>query len=382
MPLRDKIPFMGTKKTKDDAFYSDELYKEDNIRAVDAKFEAQKIAFAPLTFQAVRALIESGLLQKIEDAGDLGISAGELEKKSGISSYGISVLCEMALGMGVLKLSKEDSAKFVLGKIGWMLLEDECTKVNFNFVNDICYKGAFDLLSSIKNGKPEGLKAFGEQWTTIYESLSSLPQREKKSWFEFDHFYSDIAFPQALPIVFKREPKTLVDIGGNTAKWAIKCCAYNPDVKVTIVDLPGQTEVAKKNAEAAGFANRIGTCSGNVLKEETKLPQIPDAFWMSQFLDCFSLHQVTKIARKVAEASSEETLTYVLEPLWDRQKFTGNAYSVQATSLYFTCMANGNSKMYRFEELVKALEDGGLKLSEEHHDLGANSYSLLVFKKA
>lgn len=52
-----------------------------------------------------------------------------------------------------------------------------------------------------------------------------------------------------------------------------------------------------------------------------------------------------------------------------------------ATSLYFTCMANGNSKMYRFEELRDAIEASGFRLKDAHHNLGSNAYSLLEFGK-
>lgn len=373
----------------DSSFFDLEKFKKDNIRAVDAKFEAQKIAFAPLAFQAIRAMLELGVMKTIEDAGDEGISRKELAEKTGISEYGAGVLCEMALGMNVIKFAADSDSntigtneeKFVLGKIGWFLLEDELTKVNFNFTNDICYQGAWDLTDSVKNSKPEGLKVFGTEWTTIYEALSTLPERAKKSWFEFDHFYSDIAFPEALPIVFADKIKNLVDIGGNTAKWAVSCCKYNPDVKVTIVDLPGQTAVAEKNAATAGFADRISTYSGNVLDSSTVLPDSPDAVWMSQFLDCFSLSQITKILKKVFSAATEKTNVYVLEPLWDKQHFEASSYSLMGTSLYFTCMANGNSKMYRYGELVDAICAAGFELKTAHHNLGSNSYSLLVFKK-
>ncbi|MCH5290499.1 MAG: class I SAM-dependent methyltransferase [Treponema sp.] len=369
----------------DKSFYSVDVFKKDSLRAVDAKFEAQKIAFAPLTFQAVRALIELGILQAVEESGDAGISINELAQKTGVSEYGVGVLCEMALSMNVIKLTQDSdlasTEKFVLGKIGWMFLEDDLTKANFNFSNDICYKGAWDLLDSIKNGKPEGLKTFGTQWTTIYEALSALPSKAKESWFNFDHFYSDIAFFETLPIVFAQSPKHIVDIGGNTAKWSIACCKYNHDVRMTIVDLPGQTAVAEKNAAAAGFADRISTYAANILLEDTKLPSAPDAVWMSQFLDCFSLQQVTDILSKVYDAAAPHTDVYVLEPLWDKQRFMASSYSIMATSLYFTCMANGNSKMYRYGELVKAVEAAGFSLRTAHHNLGSNSYSLLVFRK-
>lgn len=370
----------------DSSFYNIEKFKNDDIRAVDAKFEAQKIAFAPLAFQAIKTMLNLGILQAISDAGDGGITRSALAEKSGVSEYGVGVLCEMALGMNVIKLTADSqsdpkSEKYLLGKIGWMLLEDDLTRVNFWFTNDICYEGAWDLEKSVKEGKPAGLKVFGDKWTTVYEALSTLPEKAKKSWFDFDHFYSDIAFPEALPIVFAKNPRTILDIGGNTGKWSLTCCRYNPDVRMTICDLPGQANVAKKNAAEAGFADRVDFSVGNVLDESTKLPAAPDAVWMSQFLDCFSLRQVTKILRKVHEAATPETNVWVLEPLWDKQKFEASAYSLMGTSLYFTCIANGNSKMYRYQELVDAIEEAGFKLDCAHHNLGSNAYSLLCFKK-
>jgi hypothetical protein len=358
-------------------------YTEDKLHAVEAKFEAQKIAFAPLTFQAVRALLELGILRNISDAGDAGLSREEAAEQAGVSVYGVGVLVEIALGMNVLKLHPDTDReeRFVLGKIGWFLLEDDMTRVNFNFINDICYKGAYDLSESIRSGKPRGLAGFGEEWNTIYEALSSLPHDARKSWFDFDHFYSDIAFPEALPIVFASAVHRLFDIGGNTAKWAIGCCAYDPKVEVTIIDLPGQTAEAEKNAAAAGFGDRVALHPCNVLDSAAVFPAGADVVWMSQFLDCFSLEQITAILTKIHAAVGPAADIYVLEPLWDMQRFEASSYSLQAASLYFTCMANGNSKMYRFAELTGAIEKAGFELITAHHGLGSNSYSLLRFRK-
>jgi hypothetical protein len=358
-------------------------YTEDKIRAVDAKFEAQKLCFSPLVFQAVRALLELGILRAISDSGDRGLTRKEAADKTGVSLYGAGVLLEIALGMNILKLkaAEGEEERFVLGKIGWFLLEDGMTRVNFNFVNDICYKGAFDLSESVRTGKPLGLNVFGGQWKTIYEALSSLPEREKKSWFDFDNFYSDIGFREALPLVFAGKPKTILDIGGNNAKWAISCCRYDPAVEIIIADLDGQTAAAEKNAAAAGYASRIRTFPCDALDKSSGFPAGADAVWMSQFLDCFSLEEISFILEKIAKAVKVETDVYVLEPLWDKQRFEAAVYSLQATSLYFTCMANGNSKMYRFDELTGAIERAGFDLKTVHHNLGACDYSLLRFRK-
>jgi hypothetical protein len=84
-----------------------ENYTKDDIRAVDAKFEALKIAFAPLAFQAVRALLELGLLKAISDSGEEGISVKQAAGKTRISIYGVNVLLEIALGMNIVKIIPE-----------------------------------------------------------------------------------------------------------------------------------------------------------------------------------------------------------------------------------------------------------------------------------
>jgi hypothetical protein len=288
----------------------------------------------------------------------------------------------MGLSLGLVKLVPgRAELVYVLGKIGFFMIADGMTAANMDFVGQVCYAGAAAMSDSVMTGKPEGLKTFGV-WPTIYDGLSRLPDEAKKSWFAFDHFYSDIAFPAALPLVFARKPKCLFDVGGNTAKWALSCFVYDPDVRVTIVDLPGQLAVAERNIRAAGAEARILTHAMDVLDPSRRFPEGADAVWMSQFLDCFSLAEVESIVRGVGASVRADCDLFVLEPFWDKQRFEAASYSLHATSLYFTTMANGNSKMYRCDELVAAVARGGFSLAEASHELGDNSYSLLRFRKA
>jgi len=358
-----------------------QFYINDSIRAVDAKFEAQKIAFAPVAFQAARTLRDAGILEYISKSRETGATIAETASALKLSEYGVGVLLEMGLGMQLVKLlSLEGESRFILGKVGFFMLEDDMTRANMDFTHDVCYNGSFFLKESILKGKPEGLKVFGD-WKTIYEGLSRLPEQVKESWFKFDHFYSDVAFPDALPIVYARKKRKLFDIGGNTAKWAIASCRFDPDVHVTIIDLPGQVAMAKQNIGRESLSDRIDAIGVDVLSPDSVFPSGADAVWMSQFLDCFSLDQIEAIAAKLFRVVDHNCDVYVLEPFWDKQRFEAASYSLQATSLYFTCMANGNSKMYRFQELNDAVCAAGFVLQEAHHNLGANAYSLLCFRK-
>lgn len=336
------------------------------ISAFDAKFEAQKIAFAPIGFQAARCLLKFGILKQVDEAGKTGCSLKALTEETKLTEYAVSVLVDMGLSMGLLWLN---DSKYILDKTGYFLLHDEMTNANLNFVHDVCYQGIFELESSLIEGKPKGLKVFGD-WKTIYPGLSQLPEQAKKSWFEFDHFYSDHAFKELLPLIFKSDPKHIIDVGGNTGKWALASTKYCPEVNVTIMDLPGQLNIALQNAEEQGVSDRINGFPVDVLDENQHFCQNADLYWMSQFLDCFSKPEILSILKRTVQAMRPDSQLCILETYWDRQPFPAGGYCVNATSLYFTAMANGNSRMYHSKDMLSLISEAGLYVDEDIDDIG------------
>jgi ubiquinone/menaquinone biosynthesis C-methylase UbiE len=186
----------------------------------------------------------------------------------------------------------------------------------------------------------------------------------------FDHYYSDQAFPATLPLVFADKPKRLLDVGGNTGKWAIQCAKHDPQVRITIADLPRQLELAKANLREHGVEDRVDFFALDILDETRSLPEGHDAIWMSQFLDCFSEQQIVSILRRAARALSATGSLHILELFWDRQPNETAAFCLQQTSLYFTAIANGNSQMYHSADLLSALAESGLKVVEERDQVG------------
>ncbi len=352
------------------------FFKKENKTALQAIEYAQWIAHAPMVFQATRVMRESGILQTIQDTGKNGLTLEEIVEKVKLPHYGVRVLLESGLGIGIVL---ENNKKYTLTKTGYFILNDHMTRVNMDFVHDVCYKGLFHLDESIKNEKPEGLKVFGK-WKTVYEALAQLPDFVQKSWFGFDHYYSDDAFPIVLPLVFKNKPKKLLDIGGNTGKWSIQCAKHNTDVNITIVDLPGQVTMAKENIAKHGLTDRISFHGINILDESQKFPKGYDAIWMSQFLDCFSEKEIISILSRCHEAINEDGFVFILEPFWDRQRFEAAAFSLQQTSLYFTTIANGNSQMYHSEVFLKCVNAANFEVVEQIDQIGV-SQSLLKCRK-
>ena len=299
-------------------------YAKERFTAVQAQRLAQEIAFGPVVFQVSRLMLKFGIFRLLSDNRE-GLSLEQISQKTELSRYAAQVLLEASLTIGTV-LVKDD--QYILAKAGWFLLNDEMAQVNMNFNQDVNYEG-----------------------------LSDLPGQAQKSWFGFDHFYSDNSFDQALEIVFSHSPRTLLDVGGNTGRWATKCVQYNEKVEVTIMDLPQQLEMMKQKTEKMVGHERIHGHGVNLLSEKVPLPKGFDAIWMSQFLDCFSEKEVISILSRAAQSMSAEGRLYIMETFWDRQKFETAAYCLTQISIYFTAMANGNSKMYHSDDMTRCIQE-------------------------
>ena len=353
-------------------------YTKEMLNAREAQRLAEFIAFGPVIFQTARIMLKLGIMDMLRDS-DNGLTIDEVAEKANISKYATKCLLEAALCIGIVLVNTETD-KFTISKTGWFLINDPATRVNINFNHDVNYLGWFNLEESLLEGKPVGLKTLGD-WPTVYEGLSSLPKHIQDSWFGFDHFYSDNSFDQALEIVFGNKPKTLLDVGGNTGRWALRCVGYDKDVNVTILDLPQQIGMMKENVKGHEGAERIDGLGVNLLDESTEMPAERkfEAIWMSQFLDCFSEDQIVSILRRAAKVMDKNSRLYIMETLWDRQRFEPAALCLTLTSLYFTAIANGNSKMYHSEDMERLVKEAGLEI-ETIHDFLGQGHSIMVCK--
>ena len=356
----------------------EKAYTREHLSAREAQRLAEFIAFGPIVFQVSRLMVKFGILERLRDGA---MTLPQIAKAAGISEYAAKVLMEASLSIGTVIIDPEKD-EYHLTKTGWFLLTDQATRANMDFNHDVNYEGFFHLEEALKEGKPAGLRHFGP-WPTIYEGLSSLPKQVQDSWFGFDHFYSDHSFEEALPIVFAGKPRRIMDVGGNTGRFSQRCVAYDPAVEMTIVDIPQQIGLMKEAVKGDPNASRIHGFGTNLLDPGNGLPDDvhPDVIWMSQFLDCFSEAQILSILLRAAKAMEAHTRLLIMETFWDRQKYEPAAFCLTMTSLYFTVMANGNSKMYHSDDFIRLIREAGLEVETIHDGLGQGHSIIVCFKR-
>ena len=357
-------------------------YGAEQLTAREAQRQAEYIAWAPIVFQVTRLMLKFGILDMLRDS-DNGLTEADVARESGLSGYAVKCLLEASLGIGTVLIDTETN-RYTISKTGWFILNDPATRTNISFNHDVNYIGMFHLEEALKEGRPAGLKHFGD-WPTLYEGLSSLPPHVLESWLNFDHFYSDSSFPEALRIVFGgHRVRTLYDVGGNTGKWALQCVGYDKDVQVTVLDLPQQIGMMQGNIAGKPGAGRIRGYGINLLDADAAFPEAdvcPDAIWMSQFLDCFCEQEIVSILTRARDVMDSGTRLFIMETFWDRQRFEPAAFCLTMTTLYFAAMANGNSKMYHSDDMKRLVAQAGLEIEAIHDGLG-QGHSIMICRRA
>jgi len=361
-----------------DAPPRDRAVREDVFTSL---LDAQRLAFAPVAFAVAKAMRDQGVLSALRFGGGDGRTIEELAEATSLSDHALRMMVEASLSFGLVHQTERG---YALTRTGFFILNDPMTRANMDFVHDVCFQGLLHFQEAITTGRPSGLAAFGEEaagWDTIYQGLSQLPERARKSWLDFDHYYSDAAFPPALAIVMKDEPRQILDVGGNTGRFARAACDADPDLKVTIADHEGQLALACEAMADTPYAERIDGFAIDLLDETQSFPVGYDAIWMSQFLVCFSEAEIVSILRRARRAMGPGTALWVLDTYWDNQRNAVASYCLHGMSPYFTCMANGNSRVYRSEELLACVEKAGLRVTAQHDGLG-RAHTLMRINRA
>jgi ubiquinone/menaquinone biosynthesis C-methylase UbiE len=327
----------------------------------EAIIDAQKLAFAPLSFHAALALRDLGILAQLAECGSDGLSAERIAELTRLPLYGVKVLLESGVVCDLVGLQGEH---FHIRQLGLLVLQDTMTRVNMDFTADICYRGMAHLREAMKTGKPAGLRELGP-WSTLYEGFAQLRPELQQSWLAFDHYYSDNMFPAALPLVFADKPRRLLDVGANTGKFALACFEHDPQVQVSLLDFPGQLQMARKEIDAEGHAARASYHPIDFLDPALEFPPGQDAIWMSQFLDCFGEDEIVSILERARRALAPHGRVYIVDTYWDNQQHAAARFVLAMTSLYFACLANGNSRMYRSDDMRACVQSAGLHIERE-----------------
>lgn len=340
---------------------------------MEAQSMAQRIAFAPYSFYATVVMRDSGLLDAVSE-GEADVPT--LASRSDLSEYATSLLLDFGKHLGLVK---ESNGSFALGKVGYFILNDEMTDVHMDLTKDMMYDALPYLSESFDREEPSGLRTLGP-WDTLYEGLSDLPEPAKTSWHHFDHFHSQRSFDDLLPVVFEQPVSNILDVGGNTGLWTLQFLDHDPGVHVQLMDLPSVLAEAKENVKDAGDPDRVTFVEQDLRDDTVSFPDDMDVIWMCQLLDCFPPDRIVELLKSARSAMDTNTRLLIAELFPDRQDMDAASFCLNAISLYFACVANGESRFYRFEQFQDFVSEADLEM-ESVQDVSSSNHTIIHCRK-
>jgi L-tyrosine C(3)-methyltransferase len=256
------------------------------------------IAFGHAAFQYLNAGCSLGVFSALRS--NPGLTRNELADRCGLSHQSAR---RMMFGMASLGLIEEHGAGFRnaasiehLFEIGdWNVFADLV-----KFHGNIVYAGEMDFVQSLKAGSNIGLRRIPGNGPTLYHRLAKDPFLQGV-FYQYMHSWSAHAVPLLTRSFDFSQYRRLADMCGGDGINAIALATAFPSLeRVTLVDLPGNSGLARDNIDAAGLADRIRVMDADILSDE--FPREHDCFVYIHALVIWSISVVTNVLKKTFDA--------------------------------------------------------------------------------
>jgi hypothetical protein len=235
-------------------------------------------------------------------------TAPELAEATGADADALDRVLRHLVTAGVL--GRDQSARYVLTAQGQALRDDHPAGMRAVLDlegavgrADLCF---VELLHTVRTGEPAFPAQFGR---SFWDDLAADPTRSAS----FDaQMGADVAAwaPDIVAAYDWGSLGHLVDVGGGNGSLLIVMLHRHPDLRGTVLDLPGAAEAARRALTAAGLADRSDAVAGSFFD-----PLPPGA---GGYLLCAVLHDwddgsARAILRRCAEAAGTHGRVFVVE---------------------------------------------------------------------
>lgn len=149
--------------------------------------------------------------------------------------------------------------------------------------------------------------------------------------------------------------RTLLDLGGGPGSFAIAFARQKPDLRATVFDLIGVTDIAAKHISAQGLTERVNTLAGNYLFDPIGGPY--DLIWMSSIVHMHTPGQNSMLMRKAAEALNPGGRIIVRDFLLDEDGAGPASAAIFAVNML---VSTEGGRSYRASEISAWMKDAGL----------------------
>jgi SAM-dependent methyltransferase len=209
---------------------------------------------APIASRAVISATTLGVFDALaEDPADAARLAARLE----LNVTGVEALLAVLVSLGYLHCDPHGVHRVTETTARALFSDSPETLATFaGPFGALTWQTLGQLDDALRGGAPAGWheRDRGDAaWTAYIRGLFELTRQEQAA---------------NAALVALEEPRTLLEIAGGHAAFAMAMCRRHPELIATVLDLPGSAEVGRSIVEHEGFSERITCREGNALEAE------------------------------------------------------------------------------------------------------------------
>ncbi|MFI5496427.1 methyltransferase [Actinoplanes sp. NPDC051859] len=282
------------------------------------------------------------------------LAAADLASRLDLDPVGTRVLCDTLVAFGYLNRAVDAYANSP-DATRWLLRDgsDSYAPV-LAFWHAVLTEQWGGLADSLRRGKPDG---------DFYAWLDSRPDTLADFHTMLRRLAGWLAAEVIPRVPVPAGPASLLDLGGGHAAYPVALCAAYPELRARVVDLAGALEQGRATVAAAGLADRVELCPGDLFTAD--LGAGHDVALLFNIVHGYRPAEVATLLSRVAAALRPGGRLLLLEPLADVERSPGPGEAfVRAFSLNLFHTQDG--RVYGYAELTNLLTDAGFTSVDQH----------------
>jgi hypothetical protein len=305
-----------------------------------------------------------------------GATRDELARTMGLTAHSTRVLMLAACASGLVCRDSEAGGYHNSKMAEKALVADSpyCMLPFVQFNHRIQQRCSSRLTRALQEGRNAGLDEFPGPGATLYERLAGYPELESL-FQEAMGAYTGLS-PKMLDLPELSEVRHLLDVGGGDGSNAIRLCRRFPRLRVTILETPSVSRIAREATARSELSGRIACVAGDMFVDPW--PQDCDGVLFSHIVEIFSPEKIRCLYARAFSGLPPEGKMFV----WTIMANDSETAGLQAakSSIYFLCAASGEGMAYPGREHEQAIRETGFRTVRRYNAAETDHGALVAIK--
>jgi ubiquinone/menaquinone biosynthesis C-methylase UbiE len=332
------------------------------------------VLFGHAAFQYLNAACELGLLDLVAEQGPL--TEDEIRERLGLQERACAVLL---LGCTALGLTVKEGSRYGVADLIEALRENgtwENIKDTVAFEQHVVYEGQADFTESLRQNRNVGLRRIPGAEPDLYQRLSGNPGLESV-FYRYMKSWSQLANTHLVRTLELTGARRLLDCGGGDAVNAIALAQHNPDLRVTVLEIPASAGMTTDRIARAGLSERVSVQPCDMFADP--FPSGMDCVLFAHQLVIWTPEQNTALLRKAHAALEPGGRVVVFNSMSNDE---GDGPLVAALdSVYFASLPAEGGMIYPWRLHEQCLRDAGFQAVERFPVPGWTPHGIIVATK-